>query len=357
MKKKVFVIGGAEIYNYVFEKYRSNITVHVSILKDSYCCDTFLRKDILNDFYITSKTENEKFNHYELIYREHGEQQYLNLIKDIINADLRDTRNSKTLSSFCKHLKFDLQDGFPLLTTKKMFIKGIVEELLFFIRGNTDSTILEEKGVNIWKGNTSRQFLDKNLFTSRKQGEMGPMYGYQWRHFNAKYDENTGQPLEKGIDQLQEVIDLIKRDPSSRRILLTTYNPSQVHQGVLYPCHSITIQFYVQNGFLDMFCYNRSSDIGLGLPFNIASSSLLQMIIAQITELKPRYFNLTLGDAHIYENHIEPLCEQIDRLCYTFPKLVLPEFKTLREVERLNFRDFKVQDYRCNDPVKMDMIA
>jgi len=358
MKKNVFVIGGAEIYNYVFEKYKSILNIHVSILKDSYECDTFLREDILKNFYITKKFDHEKFTHYEMVYKEHGEQQYLNLIKDIVgNADLRDTRNSKTLSVFCKHLKFDLRDGFPLLTSKKMFFKGIIEELLFFIRGHTDSSILEEKGINIWKGNTSREFLDNNGFKHRKEGEMGPMYGYQWRYFNARYDPITSQPSEKGVDQLKEVIDLIKINPSSRRILLTTYNPSQVYEGVLYPCHSITIQFYVQDGYLDMFCYNRSSDIGLGLPFNIASSSLLQMIIAQLTELKPRYFNLTLGDAHIYQNHIEPLKEQIERLCYTFPKLVMPEFKTLTEVERLNFRDFKIEDYRCHEPVKMDMVA
>jgi len=358
MKKKVFVIGGAEIYNYVFEKYKSILNVHVSILKDSYECDTFLRQDILKDFYITKKFDHEKFIHYEMIYKEYGEQQYLKLIKDIVGtADLRDTRNSKTLSVFCKHLKFDLRDGFPLLTSKKMFLKGIVEELLFFIRGHTDSSILEEKGINIWKGNTRREFLDNNGFKNRKEGEMGPMYGYQWRYFNARYDPITGQPSEKGVDQLKEVIDLIKTNPSSRRILLTTYNPSQVYEGVLYPCHSITIQFYVEDGHLDMFCYNRSSDIGLGLPFNIASSSLLQTIIAQLTDLKPRYFNLTLGDAHIYENHIDPLKEQIERLCYTFPKLVLPEFKTLTEVERLNFRDFKIEDYKFHEPVKMDMIA
>jgi len=358
MKKNVFVIGGAEIYNYVFEKYKSILNIHVSILKDSYECDTFLREDILKNFYITKKFDHEKFTHYEMVYKEHGEQQYLNLIKDIVgNADLRDTRNSKTLSVFCKHLKFDLRDGFPLLTSKKMFFKGIIEELLFFIRGHTDSSILEEKGINIWKGNTSREFLDNNGFKHRKEGEMGPMYGYQWRYFNARYDPITSQPSEKGVDQLKEVIDLIKINPSSRRILLTTYNPSQVYEGVLYPCHSITIQFYVQDGYLDMFCYNRSSDIGLGLPFNIASSSLLQMIIAQLTELKPRYFNLTLGDAHIYQNHIEPLKEQIERLCYTFPKLVMPEFKTLMDVERLNFRDFKIEDYRCHEPVKMDMVA
>ena len=237
MKKNVFVIGGAEIYNYVFEKYKSSIMVHVSILKDRYECDTFLRKDILKDFYITNKIEHEKFNHYEMVYNEHGEHQYLNLVKNIMSTrDLRDSRNSKTLSAFCKHLKFDLRDGFPLLTTKKMFTKGIIEELLFFIRGHTDSTILEEKGINIWKGNTSREFLDNNGFKDRKAGEMGPMYGYQWRYFNARYDAITGQPLEKGVDQLKEVIDLIKRDPDGFYLQLITH-----HRYIKVFCIHVTV--------------------------------------------------------------------------------------------------------------------
>ena len=139
--------------------------------------------------------------------------------------------------------------------------------------------------------------------------------------------------------------------------LLTTYNPAQVDDGVLYPCHSITIQFYVQDNFLDMFCYNRSSDIGLGLPFNIASSSLLLMIIAKLTELTPRYFNLSLGDAHIYSNHVEPLVKQMKRQPYLFPILKLPEFDTLEQVSKLTFEDFDLNNYNFYPSIKMEMSA
>jgi dihydrofolate reductase/thymidylate synthase len=358
MKKNVFIIGGAEIYNYVFEKYKSILNIHVSILKDSYECDTFLREDILKDFYITKKFDHEKFTHYEMVYKEHGEQQYLNLIKDIVgNADLRDTRNSKTLSVFCKHLKFDLRDGFPLLTSKKMFLKGIIEELLFFIRGHTDSSMLEEKGINIWKGNTSREFLDKNGFKDRKEGEMGPMYGYQWRYFNARYDPITGQPTEKGIDQLKEVIDLIKTNPSSRRILLTTYNPSQVYEGVLYPCHSITLQFYVQDNFLDMFCYNRSQDVFLGVPFNIASSSLLLMCVSKLTNKIPRFLYITMGDVHIYSKHEKQVEEILKRIPYTFPTLEIPDIKCIEDIKILCSKDFILSNYHSHSVVKAEMIA
>ncbi len=386
LNKPIFIIGGNQIYNYVFKNYKKDLLVHISFIKDSYTCDTFFDKNNLHNFYIQKKDNYELFTHYEMVYQKYGEQQYLDLIKDILeNGERRQTRNAETISDFCKHLKFDLRDGFPLLTTKKMFLKGIIEELLFFIRGDTQSKKLEEKGINIWKGNTSREFLDINGFKDRKEGEMGPMYGSIWRNFNSlssekektdlkdtkeiqfnyiaynkdgmSYTTDTIESINFNVDQLKFVINEIKTNPTSRRILMTSFNPAQVHQGVLYPCHSITIQFYVQNEYLDMFCYNRSSDIGLGLPFNIPSSSLFLMIIAKLTNKIPRYFNLSLGDSHIYSNHIEPLLEQCKRMPYTFPKLLLPEFTTLEEVEKFTFKDFKLEDYMSYPTIKMEMIA
>ena len=320
LNKKVFIIGGYQIYNYVFEKLKNNFNfkVHISFIKDSYDCDTYFDLNNLKDFYISKKEEFELFTHYEMDYQKYGEQQYLNLLKDIIkNGERRTGRNGDIISDFCKHLKFDLRNGYPLLTTKKMFLKGIIEELLFFIRGDTNSKILEEKGINIWKGNTDRKFLDTNGFSYRKDGEMGPMYGFQWRSFNKLYQDGTNTVDHKdfyGIDQLKNVINEIKTNPTSRRILLSTYNPCQVEQGVLYPCHSIIIQFYVQDGFLDMFCYNRSNDNFHGTPFNIASTSLLLMIISQITNLIPRFVNISQGDSHIYGEHIYAVKEQILRI-------------------------------------------
>jgi len=384
LNKKIFIIGGNEIYNYFFKNYKKELIIHISFIHNNYLCDTFFNKDNIKDFYISKKDDYDLFTHYEMIYQKYGENQYLNLIKDVIeNGERRKTRNAETISDFCKHLKFDLRDGFPLLTTKKMFLKGIIEELLFFIRGDTQSKKLEEKGINIWKGNTNREFLDANGFKNRKEGEMGPMYGSQWRDFNSIYDTKQG-PIEKqiydtcigefyckcwakgydtpelpefGVDQLKFVIDEIKTNPTSRRILMTTFNPAQVHQGVLWPCHSITTQFYVQDEYLDMFCYNRSSDAFLGLPFNIASSSLFLMIIAKLTNLKPRYFNLSLGDVHIYDNHIEAVNEQIKRIPYLFSQIELPKFTELEEVEKLTYKDFKLIDYQSYQSIKAEMIA
>ena len=385
--KKIFIVGGKQIYDYVFDNFDKNqMKIHISFIKNTYNCDTVFNINNLQNFYINSETVYDNFKHCEMEYKKLGEYQYLVLLKDILkNGERRATRNSETISEFCKHLKFDLRESFPLLTTKKMFTKGIIEELLFFIRGDIDTKSLEEKGINIWKGNTSREFLDTNGFKDRKDGEMGPMYGSIWRHFNSLSDEkekevlkdsrkceilyksynkdgnsysmDTVSSIKFGIDQLQNVINEIKTNPSSRRILLTTYNPAQVHLGVLYPCHSIIIQFYVQEGFLDMFCYNRSSDAFLGLPFNIASSSLLLMVIAKLTNLTARYFNLSLGDVHVYSNHEEQVLEQINRIPYIFPNIELPEFETLEDVEKLTYKEFKIIDYKSHESIKAQMVA
>lgn len=360
--KKIFVAGGAILYNYVITNYLEDIDIiHISIISNVYECDTFINETafkIFETFSLVSVFNYEHFIHYELKYVKYSESQYLQLVNDVIhNGDRRESRNGVTFSSFVKHLKFDLRDGFPLLTTKKMFIRGIIEEFLFFIKGHTNSKILEGKNINIWKGNTTREFLDSSGMTERAEGIMGPMYGYQWRNFNAPYDEKTGKALTPGIDQLANVINTLKTNPTSRRIIMTTYNPAQVDEGVLYPCHSIILQFYVQNGFLDTFCYNRSSDIGLGLPFNIASTSLLILIIAKLSGMIPRYFNLSLGDAHIYENHIEALLKQIERRQYTFPTITFPDIKNLSDLDTLKSTDFILKNYRHYEKNNMSMVV
>ena len=282
------------------------------------------------------------------------ELQYLNLLEKVNkNGNLVHGRNGYVKNNFCNHLKFDLRNGFPLLTTKKMFIRGIVEELLFFIRGQTDTKILEKKNVNIWKGNTSEEFLLKmNLpYTT---GLMGPMYGYQWRSFGATYNKINGENITLGFDQIPDLIYNIKNDPYSRRHLLTDYNPVQASEGVLFPCHSIIIQFFVDGSYLDMFCYNRSSDLFLGLPFNIASSSLFLTIIAKMTNLTPRFFNLSLGDCHIYEQHASAVETQLKRAPTPFPKMVVKDFVCL---EQLTFAHFMLEGYNPQEAIKAEMVC
>lgn len=357
--KKVFVAGGAQLYTLVFKDYLNQVsTVHMSIMNKEFMTDVSVQFNKTN-FLIEDVYRAEEFTHYVYSPGKTSETQYLSLLEDVMkNGVPRDGRNGETLAKFTEHLKFDLRDGFPLLTTKRMFWKGIVEELLFFLRGETDSTILEEKGIKIWSGNTDRKFLDSHGFQNRKTGVMGPMYGYQWRKFGAEYDDEKSCAKANGVDQLSEVVDQIRDYPHSRRHLVVDYNPAQAKQGVLYPCHSLVLQFFVDREFIDMFCYNRSSDLFLGLPFNIASSSLLLEIIANATELTPRYLNLTLGDSHIYKDHFEAVTKQIDRTCYKMPKVTIKkDLFTVKDIESLTIDDFELSDYSCHPGIKAPMIA
>jgi dihydrofolate reductase/thymidylate synthase len=358
--EKVFVIGGYEIYKLALSIPNYINKIHLSILNNVYECDTFFDKKLIRDFIITEQTSYEEFTHY-VLERDgsKGEIQYLNLLENILtNGVLSPGRNGNTISTFVNHLSFDLRNGFPLLSTKKMFIRGIIEELLFFLRGDTDTKILEEKDVNIWKGNTSKEFIESRKLPYA-EGVMGQLYGYQWRFFNAPYKlDSEGRPFkpEGGVDQLANVIKLIKEDPKSRRILLTSFNPEQSETGVLYPCHSIICQFYVEGEYLDMFCYNRSSDMFLGVPFNIASSSLFLMIIGKLTNKTPRYFNLTLGDSHIYQQHLDAVKEQLNRLPYRLPNIILPDINTLEDIEKLESKNFILINYKSHSSIKADMI-
>ncbi|XP_072111946.1 thymidylate synthase isoform X2 [Mobula birostris] len=243
-------------------------------------------------------------------------------------------------------------DSFPLLTTKRVFWKGILQELLWFIKGSTNSSELSSKGVKIWDANGSREFLDRQGFTSREECDLGPVYGFQWRHFGAEYKDMHTDYTGQGVDQLQNVIDIIKNNPEDRRIILCAWNPKDLPQMVLPPCHALC-QFYVANGELSSQLYQRSGDMGLGVPFNIASYALLTYMIAHITGLKPGDFVHTLGDAHVYKNHIEALKIQLSRELRPFPKL-----KILRKVENIDdfhAEDFKLEDYNPHPAIKMEM--
>jgi dihydrofolate reductase/thymidylate synthase len=360
VENDVMIAGGGEIYRTVFEKQSFVKKVHLSVIKGDHECDVYFCLELLKNFIIVEKTEFTEFTHYVLEPTEYGEQQYLDLLEKIMKSGVKRLgRNGETISIFKNDMTFDLRKGFPLLTTKKMFLRGVIEEFLFFIRGDTDSSKLSEKNVRIWEGNTSEKFImTRGLPYSR--GVMGPMYGYQWRFFNAPYKlDDFGRPLvsEGGFDQLADVVNLIKNDPYSRRILMTSYNPAQSGMGVLYPCHSITIQFYVEEDFLDMFCYNRSQDAFLGIPFNIASSSLLLMTIAKLTSKIPRFFYMTMGDTHVYSNHVEQVKKQLARIPYSFPKLELPTIETLEDLGRLTPKDFVLSEYICHQQIDAVMVA
>ena len=279
------------------------------------------------------------------------EQDYLDLLEHILanGSEHEDRTGVGTKSIFGTQLRFSLEDGkIPLLTTKKVFYRGVIEELLFFLRGETDTKKLEAKGINIWKGNTSREFLDKRGLINYMEGDMGPMYGAIWRNFSAN-------PINKGTDQLKKVIDLIKSDPYSRRIIVSAYNPDILHLGCLEPCHMF-FQFYVDNGELSCQFTCRSTDMFLGFPFNILSYAILTHIIAKTKGLKAREIIFVGGDVHCYNNHIKQVKEQISRKPYDFPFIKInKELTYIEDIEKLSLEDFKIIGYKCHDAIKAPM--
>jgi thymidylate synthase len=278
------------------------------------------------------------------------DKQYLRLCKNImLYGQEKETRNGVTKSLFSKSLKFNLDEGFPILTTKKVFWRGVVEELLFFIRGDTNSKLLEDKNIKIWSGNTTKEFINSRGL-NYDEGMMGPMYGYQWRSFNGDY------PNKNGIDQLENVINEIKTTPNSRRIIMTDYNPQQVNSAVLPPCHSLIMQFSCEDEYLDCIMFQRSADTFLGLPFNISSSSLLLSLIAKVCNMKPRYLTINLGDVHIYEEHYDQINKQMIREPKKLPILnITKDIKSIQDIEKLCFEDIKLDNYDCHSPIKAEM--
>jgi dihydrofolate reductase/thymidylate synthase len=356
----VWVIGGSKIYDSALRFWACD-KIYLTKISGSFANSEHGNSiHFSTDKYPIKWTDEIEYNdinkltnlEHKLIFKvgrvTHGlEAQYLHLLHDVITTGAeRETRNGITYSKFSHTLSWDLADGFPLLTTKRMFWKGIVEELLFFIRGDTDTTKLSKLGVKIWEPNTSREFLDSLGFVNYPVGEMGPMYGYQWRRFNGS-----------DVDQLKKVIHEIKTNPHSRRLLMTDFNPLQAEQGVLYPCHSIILQFYVEDGRLSCNMYQRSQDIFLGASFNIASTSLLVHIIAQLTNLAVGKVHIMIGDYHVYKVHYAQSLTQLTRTPYDLPRLTMKPFETLAQVENSVLADYEIVDYQSHPTIKAPMVA
>jgi thymidylate synthase len=312
-------------------------------------------------------------------HNSHEEYQYINLIQNILeNGTWEEGRNGKVKSVFGASMRFSLKDGsIPILTTKKTAWKTCLKELLWFVRGDTNNKLLKEQGVHIWDGNSSREFLDSRGLQKYEVDELGPIYGYQWRHFNKQYVTNKQNELsgfknlsgwrdddwiieknnEKNIDQLQQIIDALK-DPNqrtSRRLIMTAWNPCQLDEMALPPCH-ILCQFNVHNGNkLSCSMYQRSSDFFLGIPFNIASYSMLTHLLAKHCGLEAYEFIHFMGNCHLYENAIDAAKLQITREPYTFPTISI---KQVREnINDYHLEDFEVHNYKSQDAIKVSMIA
>ncbi|KAM1760158.1 hypothetical protein ACFX12_003059 [Malus domestica] len=290
----------------------------------------------------------------KMIFEKHEEHMYLRLVREVLSdgTSKDDRTGTGTLSKFGCQMRFNLRRTFPLLTTKKVFWRGVVEELLWFISGSTNAKVLQEKGIHIWDGNASRDYLDSVGLTDKEEGDLGPVYGFQWRHFGARYTDMHADYTGQGFDQLLDVIDKIKNNPDDRRIILSAWNPSDLKLMALPPCHMFA-QFYVANGELSCQMYQRSADIGLGVPFNIASYALLTCMIAHVCGLVPGDFIHALGDAHVYRTHIRPLKEQLEKLPKPFPILKInPEKKN---IDSFVAADFKLIGYDPHQKIEMKM--
>ncbi|KZV95153.1 thymidylate synthase [Exidia glandulosa HHB12029] len=294
---------------------------------------------------------------------EHEEVQYLELIRRAIDhgAVRPDRTGTGTLSLFAPNpLRFSLANSvLPLLTTKRVFLRGIIAELLWFVKGATDSKLLSDQGVKIWDGNGSRAFLDSRGLSHRREGDLGPVYGFQWRHFGAKYVDCDTNYDGQGVDQLKEVIRKIKEDPTDRRIILSAWNPADLTLMALPPCHMFC-QFYVHlpdethaRPRLSCLMYQRSADLGLGIPFNIASYALLTCMIAHVTGTDPHELIIQLGDAHVYRDHVDALKIQLERTPKPFPTL---RFKrTVDDIDDFTVDDFVIEGYNPHPTIAMKM--
>jgi thymidylate synthase len=258
-------------------------------------------------------------------------QPYLDLMQHVLDrgTEKTDRTGTGTRSVFGHQMRFDLSQGFPLITTKKLHLHSIIHELLWFLQGDTNIAYLKQKNVRIWD-----EWADD-------EGNLGPVYGAQWRSWQARDG--------RIVDQIQQLIDQIKTNPDSRRLIVSAWNVGEIDQMALPPCHAF-FQFYVADGRLSCQLYQRSADIFLGVPFNIASYALLIMMVAQVTDLEPGDFVHTLGDAHIYNNHLDQAKLQLSRTTYPSPKMVLnPDVSSLFDFQ---FEDFELKDYQSHEHIK-----
>jgi thymidylate synthase len=281
------------------------------------------------------------------------EQQYLDIIKYILECgEDKDPRNGKTKSLFNGYqMRFSLADNkFPIITTKKIFIRGVFEELMFFLRGETNTNLLKEKGVNIWNANTNRTFLDENNLSHYKEGDIGTSYSFQFRHYGAEYKGYDYDYTSKGYDQLNNLISEIISNKYSRRLMMTTFNPAQIKQGVLPPCHGNIIQFNVTNeNKLNCHMYQRSADWILGVPWNISSYAFLLKLIVELVNnnsshnLVANQLIMTFGDTHIYSEHYDAANEQHQRIPFDFP--IIKFNKKIKTIEELEWTDIEIVNY------------
>lgn len=367
--EKIFIIGGEQIYklflpyiekihlteiqheeNYKFTNFFPKIPENFSI---SQCGDLMVCKDNpqLKYRFLTYSDTPELKNDFDRVY--------LKMCKNVLHngEDRKDRTGTGTLSIFGGQMRFDIRKNIPVLTTKRIPWKSCIEELLWFLRGETDSTILSEKGVNIWKPNSSRQFLDNVGLQHLEEGDCGANYSFQWRHFGARYTDKTQNYDDEGVDQIKYVEHLLQTDKTSRRIFLSAWNPCDLKNTVLPPCH-VSAQFYVNNNNeLSCHLYQRSCDMFLGVPWNILSYSILTYLLAFRNGYKPGWLIHSTGDTHIYKDHIQQVQTQIDNNALSAPILKLNSSVKQKNWNEITIDDFDMIGYFPHGKIQAKMSA
>lgn len=357
----IWIIGGEKIYYQTIQRYDID---YLYVTKINYIYNYNLNDNVkyfpyFHEYYDLISYNKPFTNHDKLTFyiykRKSQETQYIDLLKKTLNiGKFKNDRTQTNILSFAgSQSRYSLFNQFPLLTTKKMFFKGIVEELLWFLRGETNAKILKNKGVKIWDKNSSKEYLNSIGLINNEEGDCGPIYGFNFRYFGAKYIDCNTDYTGQGFDQLIDVINKLKNDANSRRIIINLWNPNDLDKVCLPPCH-VLYQFIVYDNKLTCSMYQRSGDLGLGVPFNIASASLLTYIIGFLTNLIPYELVHTIGDNHIYLNHIDILKEQINKKPYKFPTLKINN-RNQNNVENFILDDFKLNDYKSHEILKMEM--
>ena len=365
--RETWVVGGSDIYNLALTDYLylCDKIVHTIVKTTSMNTNLFdarVNIRLFKDFPSKSVKNTVEYVVKEYVPGEiHAENQYINLCNNIlengVNVNNRRTGKVVRTVAFPKELSFDLRKGFPALTTKKMALKNTVRELLWFLSGNTDSKVLEQQGCTFWKLNSEEKEL-KKLGLAWKDGDCGPIYSFQWRHAGARYTGCDADYTGQGVDQIKILIDQIKNNPTSRRLILSAWNVKDLDQMCLNPCH-VMAQFIVEQeeglpAYLSCKLTQRSADVFLGLPINIASYALLTHILAKTCDLKPKTLVISLGDAHIYSDHTSSVKKQITRTPLPFCKLNI-DVNRMPSVDQLKVEHFVFENYISHDPLRGDM--
>ena len=353
---KIWIIGGSKLYE---DAYNHSVCrdIHITKIEGDYECDVRFPEINYNNFQLIETEFLKDFVKVD-IYRKRNKQedQYLNLLsKTLYNGiEKQDRTGTGTLSIFGGYLRFDISKRFPLLTTKRMYIKGIFEELMWILRGETDSKILAKKGVHIWDGNSTRDFLDKRGLTHYETGDIGPTYGFAVRNYGDTY--NGCNKKYDGFDQLEYAVDLLKNNPSSRRILINLWDPTTINRVALTPC-MMTYNFHVdiKNKKLNLQMYIRSSDILLGLPWNIAYAGLFVYLMCNVKgiDLTPGELIICTCDQHLYKNHLEQAKKNLLRYPYEFPKLTVK--KEVNDITDFEYDDILLEEYNSYQGIKAQM--